>query len=96
MIKITSYGEVTRFDISRTLAGRGRYWTTAYHLGDTLIDSGCAHTANELRDALADLYVTRIVNTHSHEDHVKPLRPHGSLLRCSSKNWMVRVIAWLK
>jgi len=70
MLKITSYGEVTRFDISRTLAGRGRYWTTAYLLGGTLVDSGCAHSASELLGALASTSITRIVNTHSHEDHI--------------------------
>ena len=70
MLKIISYGGVTRYDISRTLAGRGRYWTTAYLLGDTLIDSGCAHTAKELLGALAGRSLNRILNTHSHEDHI--------------------------
>ena len=70
MLKITAYGGVTRFDLSRTLAGRGRYWTTAYLLGDTLIDSGCAHTANELLGALGGITLRRIINTHSHEDHI--------------------------
>ena len=30
MLKITSYGPVIRFDLARTIFGRGRYWTTAY------------------------------------------------------------------
>lgn len=70
MIKITTYGEVTRIDLARTVAGRGRYWTTCYHLADTLIDSGCAHTAPELVQYMADKPLQRIINTHTHEDHI--------------------------
>jgi glyoxylase-like metal-dependent hydrolase (beta-lactamase superfamily II) len=35
-----------------------------------LIDTGCAHTALELAEALSDRPVSRILNTHSHEDHI--------------------------
>lgn len=70
MIKISPYGDVTRFDLARTLAGRGRYWTSCYLVDGTLVDSGPAHTAAELLEALADQPVWRIVNTHSHEDHI--------------------------
>ncbi len=70
MLITTSYGDVTRFDLARTLLGRGRYWTTAYLLDGMMIDAGCAHTAPELVRALADTAVSRIVNTHSHEDHI--------------------------
>jgi glyoxylase-like metal-dependent hydrolase (beta-lactamase superfamily II) len=75
MIQITPYGEVTRFDLSRTLFGRGRYWTTAYLIDDVLIDTGCAHTAPELLRALGDIRLARIVNTHTHEDHIGANRP---------------------
>jgi glyoxylase-like metal-dependent hydrolase (beta-lactamase superfamily II) len=70
MLKITSYGEVTRFDLARTLAGRGRYWTTAYLVDGMLVDTGCAHSAPELVRALAGATPERIVNTHTHEDHI--------------------------
>lgn len=70
MLKTSTYKTVTRFDLARTLAGRGRYWTTAYFLDGLLIDSGPAHTAQELGKALATTPVTRIVNTHTHEDHI--------------------------
>lgn len=70
MLKITSYGPVTRFDLARTIAGRGRYWTTAYLVGGLMIDTGCAHTAPELLRALAGTSITRIANTHTHEDHI--------------------------
>lgn len=70
MLKITHYGDVTRFDLARTIAGRGRYWTTAYGVDGMLIDSGCAYSAPELVATLADVPLARIVNTHSHEDHI--------------------------
>jgi glyoxylase-like metal-dependent hydrolase (beta-lactamase superfamily II) len=70
MIKITKYGPVTRFDLARTLAGRGRYWTTAYLVDGMLVDTGCAHAAPEFIGALAGSPLVRITNTHTHEDHI--------------------------
>ena len=70
MLKATHYGEVTRFDLARTIAGSGRYWTTCYWIDGLLIDSGCAHTRLELLSALGDLPVTHILNSHTHEDHI--------------------------
>ncbi len=70
MLKAITYGEVTRFDLARTLAGRGRYWTTAYLVDGLLVDTGCAHSAPELAEAVSDMRLVGIVNTHSHEDHI--------------------------
>ena len=70
MIRTTEYGEVTRFDLAHTIAGRGRYWTAAYMVDGVLIDTGCAHSATELRAALRNFHLKLIVNTHSHEDHI--------------------------
>jgi glyoxylase-like metal-dependent hydrolase (beta-lactamase superfamily II) len=70
LLKTTQYGEVIRFDLARTLAGRGRYWTTAYLVDGMLVDSGCAYSAPELLQALGDVPLRRIVNTHTHEDHI--------------------------
>ncbi|OGO15238.1 MAG: hypothetical protein A2Z14_08480 [Chloroflexi bacterium RBG_16_48_8] len=70
MHKTTEYGDVLRFDLARTIAGRGRYWTTAYYLDGLLVDTGCAHTALELAKALCDKPLHQIINTHSHEDHI--------------------------
>ena len=70
MLKSSAYLTVTRFDLARTFGGRGRYWTTAYLIDGILIDSGCAHTARELADALRGASLTRLVNTHTHEDHI--------------------------
>lgn len=70
MLRTTRYGDVTRFDLTRALPILGRYWTTAYLVGDTLIDSGCAYSAPELMQALRGVPLARIVNTHTHEDHI--------------------------
>jgi glyoxylase-like metal-dependent hydrolase (beta-lactamase superfamily II) len=70
MLKTTRYDAVTRFDLARTLFGQGRYWTTAYLVDGMLVDTGCAYTANEMARALAGTPLVRIVNTHSHEDHI--------------------------
>jgi glyoxylase-like metal-dependent hydrolase (beta-lactamase superfamily II) len=70
MLKTTKYGEVTRFDLSRTIAGKGRYWTAAYQVDGLLVDTGCAHSAHELLRALRDTSLDLILNTHSHEDHI--------------------------
>ena len=70
MLKLTHYGPVTRFDLARTLAGRGRYWTTCYLVDGLLVDTGCAHTAPEMIHALEGISLRRIANTHTHEDHI--------------------------
>jgi glyoxylase-like metal-dependent hydrolase (beta-lactamase superfamily II) len=62
-------GEVVRLDLAHTIRGRGRYWTTAYWVDGLLVDTGCAHSAPELVSWVRDHPVTRVVNTHSHEDH---------------------------
>lgn len=70
MIKATTYEEVTRFELARNLAGKGRYWTTAYLVNGWLVDTGCAFSAPELAQWLAEKPVAGIVNTHTHEDHI--------------------------
>jgi glyoxylase-like metal-dependent hydrolase (beta-lactamase superfamily II) len=70
MLKTTRYDAVTRVDLARTMAGRGRYWTAAYLIDGMMVDTGCAYTAHELAEALEGKRLTRIVNTHSHEDHI--------------------------
>lgn len=70
MLIANKYETVTRFDLARTIAGRGRYWTSAYLVDGLMVDTGCAHTANELLRALDGIPLTYIFNTHSHEDHI--------------------------
>ena len=69
MIRITTIGDITRIDLSRTIAGRGRCWTTAYLVDNMMVDTGCAHTAGELAAVLEGTQIHQIINTHSHEDH---------------------------
>jgi glyoxylase-like metal-dependent hydrolase (beta-lactamase superfamily II) len=70
MIKISQYGPITRYDLARTLAGRGRYWSTAYLVDGMLVDTGPAHAARDLVGALDGVRLLRIFNTHTHEDHI--------------------------
>ena len=70
MIKTSQFGPVTRIDLARTIARRGRYWTTAYLVDGLLIDSGCAHSASELTECLLGKPLTHLLNTHIHEDHI--------------------------
>ena len=70
MLRTNHFDGVTRFDLARTFVGRWRYWTTAYLVDGMMVDTGCAHSAPELMQALSNETVVRIVNTHSHEDHI--------------------------
>ena len=70
MIKIRQYDEVVRFDLARTLPGGWQYWTAAYLVDGMLVDTGCAYSAPELAQMLVGKPLARILNTHSHEDHI--------------------------
>ena len=70
MVTATRFGNITRFDLARTVLGRGRYWTTAYLVDGLMVDSGCRRTAAELARLLRNETVTHLVNTHTHEDHI--------------------------
>ena len=70
MIQTSQHGPVTCFKMGREIDGQVIYWCGAYLVDGLLIDSGCAHTAPELLEALRDSGVRQVVNTHSHEDHI--------------------------
>ena len=70
VLKTSKHEAVTRFDLARTIAGRGRYWTTSYFIDGLLVDTGCAYTAKEFLQVLDGIPLSSIVNTHSHEDHI--------------------------
>ena len=70
VVRVTDYGEVVRFDVARDIAGRGRYWTTCYKVGTTLIDTGCRHAGREFVRALEGQPIERVLHTHCHEDHI--------------------------
>jgi len=70
MLRTTQYSEVTRIDSARTIAGRGYYWSTAYHVDGLLVDTGCAHSADEMARLMRSQKLDVIINTHTHEDHI--------------------------
>jgi ribonuclease/clavin/mitogillin len=69
MLRTESHGAITRIIMAKAVAGRAVYEVSAFLLGDTLIDSGCPHTARELVDWCRGRGVRRVINTHYHEDH---------------------------
>jgi len=70
LIKTQEIEGVVKMKLARSLLGRPFYFTTAYWVDGLLIDSGCAHTQQEFLATVEDLHIDRIVNTHSHEDHI--------------------------
>ena len=70
MISIENIREVRGFRLARSLLGRALYYTAAYWVDGLMVDTGCFYTVKELVSALEHLNVNRIVNTHSHEDHI--------------------------
>lgn len=69
MLRTDTHGPVTRIEMARTIMGRPVFTVSAYMLGDTLVDSGCAAAAAELVDWSRTHGVRRAVHTHYHEDH---------------------------
>lgn len=70
VLKVNPFGDVTRLMMGRELDGSVLYWTAAYLVDGLLVDTGCAHTAEELGEFLKEQRVKQVVNTHHHEDHV--------------------------
>ena len=70
LISIENIGEVRGFRLARGILGRAMYYTAAYWVDGLMIDTGCFYTVTEVITALKDLKVDRVVNTHSHEDHI--------------------------
>jgi len=67
---VTVDGPVVRFRMARRLPVLAPYFTGAYWVDGLLIDTGCAHTAEQMCAALHAWPVSQVVNTHSHEDHI--------------------------
>mgnify|MGYP000430481461 CR=1 FL=1 len=70
MIEISQHGPVIRYRLGREVMGKVQYWTSCFWLDGMLIDTGCAHTAEELLAEVRPRGVELIVNTHYHEDHI--------------------------
>jgi glyoxylase-like metal-dependent hydrolase (beta-lactamase superfamily II) len=110
MLHESQHGPVTRFRLGREVMGQVLYWTSCYYVDGLLVDTGCAHTAPELLEALAMRPVELVVNTHYHEDHVggnaliasergaPVLAPEGSLAALAEPPWIHqhRELVWGK
>lgn len=64
------HGEVERLHMARTLAGRPLYWTSVYHVGDVLVDSGCASARAAFVPWMRERAPRVVLTTHEHEDHI--------------------------
>jgi glyoxylase-like metal-dependent hydrolase (beta-lactamase superfamily II) len=80
--KADASGNVVKFRLARTILGRPAYFTAAYWIDGVLIDTGCAHTARQLVSTLKGWRVDRVVNTHSHEDHIGANAAVQEAFRC--------------
>jgi glyoxylase-like metal-dependent hydrolase (beta-lactamase superfamily II) len=69
MLATTEYGQVTQIKLCRYPDNPGGT-VSVYLVDGLLIDSGPAHTAEELTDFLKNKGVKMVVNTHYHEDHI--------------------------
>ncbi len=70
MIEISKLDQVTQIKLSREVNGSSLFWVSAYLIDDILVDTGCIYTAQSLLEFLEGRKVTRVINTHYHEDHV--------------------------
>lgn len=70
MLTIQQFEKIVGFRMARSIFGRGIYYTAAYFVDGLMIDTGCAHTVDELMECLDGRKINLIVNTHSHEDHI--------------------------
>jgi glyoxylase-like metal-dependent hydrolase (beta-lactamase superfamily II) len=69
MLATIEYGQVTQIRLCRYPDNPGGT-VSAYLVDGLLIDSGPAHTVEELTDFLKDKGLKTVVNTHYHEDHI--------------------------
>jgi len=70
MLKISQYDTVTLFYMGRSVLGFLLYPVHAFGVGGTLIDTGTNRSGREFLSALRKGKVSRVINTHHHEDHV--------------------------
>ncbi len=69
MLERKTVGPVTLYRTGRSMGDFVPYYVHAFLVGDALIDTSCAWVRSELLSALEGETVTRIINTHHHEDH---------------------------
>ena len=84
-----AFGEVERFHMARSFAGRGLVWVSVYRVGDVLIDSGCSGARSVFLPWVRERPVRVALATHEHEDHIgnhavlpPGVRRHAPRLAC--------------
>ena len=70
MIATRQFEEVLQIKLCRYPESNPGSTVSAYLVDGLLIDSGPAHTTEELTDFLRDKKIKTVVNTHFHEDHI--------------------------
>ncbi|MCK4331708.1 MAG: MBL fold metallo-hydrolase, partial [Dehalococcoidia bacterium] len=70
MLTATEFEQVTQIKMNRYTEFNPGYSVSVYLVDGLLIDSGQAHTAEELTEFLKDKEIRIVVNTHYHEDHI--------------------------
>jgi glyoxylase-like metal-dependent hydrolase (beta-lactamase superfamily II) len=70
MLATVKYEQVTQIKLCRYTDFIPGTCVSAYLVDSLLIDSGPAHTAEELTEFLKDKGVKTVINTHHHEDHI--------------------------
>ena len=68
MLAATRYGDVTQIRLCRYTDFRPGTYVSVYLVDHLLVDSGPAHTAEELANFLKDKQVKTVVNTHHHAE----------------------------
>ena len=66
MIKVEEVDDVLAIKCGSEVNGRVLYWTTLYYYKNLVIDTGCLHTAHELKDFFHSKAVKAILITHYH------------------------------
>ncbi|NLB18342.1 MAG: MBL fold metallo-hydrolase [Syntrophomonadaceae bacterium] len=91
MLEKTRVGPVKLYRAGRSVGDFVPYYVHSFLLEDVLIDTGCAWVRSELLAALEGETISKIINTHHHEDHTgnnlavqqkfgaQIYAPHGSL-----------------
>ena len=82
MIKTTLHEDVLQLTLCKYEEIMPGASVSAYLVDGLLIDTGPAHTAEELMDHLKNMELKTVVNTHHHEDHIaanKLLQDHFSV-----------------
>lgn len=70
MIRAELVNNVTKIKMARTFLGKPLYFVAAYYVDGLLIDTGCHHVSEEFIALIEKMKIEKIVNTHSHEDHI--------------------------